>query len=203
MSSDTPQEEVVAPVTEVRLFGRVKWFNMKAGYGFITIAKDQNHPETDTFVHHSSIVVEKEQYKYLVQGEYVEFTLTTMSNATEKHKVQAARVCGIKSGKLMCETRNEVRATAPNVHASPQNYNYHSPQPPPHPQWDYSYYGQPQPPLRYYPRRGAPPMGRGGGGGRGRGGAGAGAAPINREPETPRQGSVPFSYKSAVTNGSF
>ena len=55
--------------------GRVKWFNNKAGYGFITINDCNTNEERDIFVHHSEIRVEQSQYKYLVQGEYVEFDL--------------------------------------------------------------------------------------------------------------------------------
>ena len=86
--------------------GRVKWFNNKAGYGFITVT-DGPKSGSDVFVHHSSIKVDSEQYKYLVQGEYIEFALSTV--ASDKHECQATDVSGIKGGKLMCETRNETR----------------------------------------------------------------------------------------------
>ena len=46
----------------------------------------------------------KEQYKYLVQGEYVNFNLT--SSTTESHEFQATNVTGAYGGSLMCETRN-------------------------------------------------------------------------------------------------
>lgn len=88
--------------------GRVKWFNNKVGYGFITIT-DGSKSGTDVFVNHRKIkTVPEEQYKYLVQGEYVEFVVLP---AEEKgnHEFQAGNVCGIKGGKLMCETRLEVR----------------------------------------------------------------------------------------------
>jgi cold shock CspA family protein len=88
--------------------GRVKWFNNKSGYGFITISAGE-HEGTDIFVHHSSITVDKEQYRYLVQGEYVEFVLKEMVDSD--HKWQASDVSGISGGKLMCETRLETRAT--------------------------------------------------------------------------------------------
>ena len=88
--------------------GRVKWFNNKSGYGFITISAG-DHEGEDIFVHHSSITVEKEQYRYLVQGEYVEFVLKEMLDS--EHKWQASDVSGISGGKLMCETRLETRAT--------------------------------------------------------------------------------------------
>jgi cold shock protein len=86
--------------------GRVKWFNNKAGYGFVTVT-DGSKSGSDVFIHHSAIKVDAEQYKYLVQGEYVEFTLSTIEGG--KHEFQAAEVCGIKGGKLMCETRNELK----------------------------------------------------------------------------------------------
>jgi CspA family cold shock protein len=89
-----------------RFTGRVKWFNNKAGYGFISIT-DGAQAGTDVFVHHSAIGVSSEQYKYLVQGEYVQFALSTTQ--TGNHTVQASGVSGINGGKLMCETRNEYK----------------------------------------------------------------------------------------------
>jgi cold shock CspA family protein len=88
--------------------GRVKWFNNKAGYGFITTNDCETNEERDIFVHHSEIKVEQTQYKYLVQGEYVEFVIAPVSREGSI-EVHATSVCGINSGKLMCETRNEVR----------------------------------------------------------------------------------------------
>jgi cold shock CspA family protein len=88
------------------LIGRVKWFNNKAGYGFVTVT-DGARSGTDVFVHHSAINVDSQQYKYLVQGEYVEFDLIKVES--DKHEWQASRVSGIRSGKLMCETRNELK----------------------------------------------------------------------------------------------
>jgi len=89
-----------------RFIGRVKWFNNKAGYGFVTVT-DGSKSGSDVFVHHSSIKVDSEQYKYLVQGEYVEFNLS--DTKTSDHEFQAGEVCGIKGGKLMCETRRDLR----------------------------------------------------------------------------------------------
>ena len=96
-----------ASLTE-QFTGRVKWFNNKAGYGFITVT-DGPKTGADIFVHHSSIKVDAEQYKYLVQGEYTEFALSSV--ATSDHEFQAVEVSGIKGGKLMCETRYDARST--------------------------------------------------------------------------------------------
>lgn len=104
-SQSAVTSSTVSPSSE-RFIGRVKWFNNKAGYGFVTIT-DGSKSGSDVFVHHSSIKVDSEQYKYLVQGEYVEFNL---SNTTSNdHEFQAGEVCGIKGGKLMCETRRDLR----------------------------------------------------------------------------------------------
>jgi CspA family cold shock protein len=97
--------ENVTNSPEIQL-GRVKWFNNKTGFGFITVT-DGSNEGNDVFVHHSSIKVDSEQYKYLVQGEYVEFELVSTNGG--KHKFQAGSVKGIKGGKLMCETRKEFR----------------------------------------------------------------------------------------------
>lgn len=91
-----------------RFNGRVKWFNNKSGYGFITVT-DGSKSGTDVFVHHNAVHVSSEQYKYLVQGEYVNFKLS--STNTDNHEFQADDVCGVNGGKLMCETRNESRAS--------------------------------------------------------------------------------------------
>ena len=96
--------DVVTP--SERLTGRVKWFNNHAGYGFITVT-DGDKSGSDIFVHHSALEVESQQYKYLIQGEYVEFNLVKSSG--EKHEWQASNVNGIKGGKLMCETRREFK----------------------------------------------------------------------------------------------
>jgi CspA family cold shock protein len=105
MSSEQPIE--TSPlVTSTQLTGRVKWFNNKAGYGFIT-GIDGANAGSDIFVHHSRIVVNNEQYKYLVQGEYVGFNLEHTPGQT--HEFQAGTVSGVNGGNLMCETRREFR----------------------------------------------------------------------------------------------
>lgn len=100
-------KDIVTPcATSEHLFGRVKWFNNKAGYGFVTVT-DGTRSGTDVFVHHSAINVDSQQYKYLIQGEYIEFDLIKVES--DKHEWQASNVSGIKGGKLMCETRRDLK----------------------------------------------------------------------------------------------
>lgn len=114
MSTNVVSDSVVSPSLE-RFTGRVKWFNNKAGFGFITVT-DGSRSGTDIFVHHTSIKVDSEQYKYLVQGEYVAFTL--VSSSRPDLEFQADGVCGINGGKLMCETRHESRIARSHYRSS-------------------------------------------------------------------------------------
>lgn len=109
VATDAPVSQPPTFSATGKTIGRVKWFNNKVGYGFITTCDDVS---SDVFVHHSQIVVTTQQYKYLVEGEYVHFTLSDSSNTEHKHL--ATEVSGINGGKLMCETRNlqqEARAS--------------------------------------------------------------------------------------------
>ena len=97
----------VSETLSLRVVGQVKWFNNKAGYGFITVS-DGEHANKDIFTHFSTIHVSNDQqYKYLVQGEYVEFDIIKSNN--EAHEYQATNISGIKGGLLMCETRRNAR----------------------------------------------------------------------------------------------
>lgn len=98
------------PRTDVVYEGRVKWFNNKTGYGFLTVI-GSDMEGADIFAHHSAIQVSSDQYRYLVEGEYVEFKVASVD--TGSHKVNAAEISGVKGGKLLCETRNEARKSAP------------------------------------------------------------------------------------------
>lgn len=104
------KERVTSGPAYEHLIGRVKWFNNKAGYGFITVTSGELSG-TDAFVHHSAINVENQQFKYLVQGEYVDFSLNRTNSSIAGREYQASLVSGINGGKLMCETRHDIRTT--------------------------------------------------------------------------------------------
>lgn len=102
-----------------RSIGYVKWFNKKQGFGFIHVL-DGAQKDQDIFVHFSSLRVpvaavgqkldpssygQQMGYKYLIQGEYVEFII---ENAVkENHKFHAVDVTGIYENNILCHTRQE------------------------------------------------------------------------------------------------
>jgi cold shock CspA family protein len=98
-------------ITGDRLTGMVKWFNNKAGFGFITVCGDGEFGGKDIFTHYSSIRVNNTQYKYLVQGEYVDFNMIKSEN--DKHEYQAVDISGVKGGAIMCETRKMALGSRP------------------------------------------------------------------------------------------
>jgi CspA family cold shock protein len=65
--------------------GKVKWFDNKRGYGFITQEAGQ-----DVFVHHTSIV--GNGYKTLQEGDVVNFDLVSSDKGPKAEKVQRARL---------------------------------------------------------------------------------------------------------------
>ena len=128
MATETQQQEQQTQMTS----GRVKWFNNKAGYGFVSVQDCETKEERDIFVHHTEIKVGQNQYKYLVQGEYVEFMIGPITR-DGKLDVHATGVSGINGGKLMCETRNEVqsyRSAKPHTksHTQPREVQQRQPQ---------------------------------------------------------------------------
>ena len=89
--------------SSTRTMGSVKWFNNKAGYGFITCIEGDNK-DKDIFVHHSAIVVGSDQFRFLVQGEFVHFDLVKVEG-DDKREFHAKDITGIHGGKLMCENQ--------------------------------------------------------------------------------------------------
>jgi len=104
-----------------RMTGKVKWFNNKSGFGFVTACEGEFKGK-DIFVHYSSINVPDEQYKYLVQGEYVDFDISESEKS--EHEFHAVNVSGVKGGELMCETRrhiSEARPYKPRTYKTPDD----------------------------------------------------------------------------------
>jgi CspA family cold shock protein len=64
--------------------GRVKWFNEKKGYGFIS--RDDGN---DVFVHFSAI--EREGFKSLYEGDEVEFEVSQGPKGPQATKVVVVR----------------------------------------------------------------------------------------------------------------
>ena len=96
-------ETVFIEAMSQRVFGIVKWFNKKQGFGFIHVLTGEQ-TEKDVFVHYSSIrSKETTDYKYLVQGEYVEFAIEKA--VKENHEFNATDITGICGGPSLCETR--------------------------------------------------------------------------------------------------
>ena len=125
MSSENVSQEVSEEQSQQRITGRVKWFNNKAGFGFVT-AVEGDLKDKDIFVHYSSINVPDDQYKYLVQGEYVDFELTDSEKS--EHEFHAINISGVKGGNLMCETRrqsSETRPYKPRVYKTPDERETH------------------------------------------------------------------------------
>ena len=127
MSSTILSQEISEEQSQQRITGRVKWFNNKAGFGFVT-AVEGDLKDKDIFVHYSSINVPDDHYKYLVQGEYVDFELTDSEKS--EHEFHAINISGVKGGNLMCETRrqsSETRPYKPRVYKTPDEREATSP----------------------------------------------------------------------------
>ena len=111
MTDTKTNTDIESPIGK-KFIGCVKWFDNKRSYGFITTISNENKEHEDKkpldiFVHHTALSIENNMYRYLVQGEYVEFEC--VETLKDNYKWQAKNVTGIQGGKLMCETRSEIR----------------------------------------------------------------------------------------------
>ena len=82
--------------------GRVKWFNSKLGYGFITVT--ENDSESDIFIHQSNVRPNVSKYRTLREGEYVSLNISQSAETR-----QAIDVTGVNGGPLNCDLERNQR----------------------------------------------------------------------------------------------
>jgi CspA family cold shock protein len=110
-----------------RLMGLVKWFNNKPGFGFITVISPGEFNGNDIFVHYNNILtLNKNVYKTLTKGEYVEFTLQELNDENKTYTHQAVDVTGPYLYRLMCENNPSKPPSRrrPNAYFQYNNPNY-------------------------------------------------------------------------------
>ena len=96
VTSSTPDENFLPSD-----LGRVKWFNNRAGFCFVTVLQGEKKDE-DIFVHHSGIVVNDGQYNVLFGRVcFLLFVRVIILSILIRRGVR-----GVEGGWLMCETRN-------------------------------------------------------------------------------------------------
>ena len=100
---------------ETSITGRVKWFNNRAGYGFITVNSPGEHNGRDVFVHQTNITPLTSEYRTLRKGEYVSL------NLSNDEQCQALDVSGINGGPLSCDAPRPPRRHGGRSHRGRQN----------------------------------------------------------------------------------
>ena len=97
--------------------GRVKWFNSRLGYGFITVTVDGE--EMDIFIHQSNVRPNVSKYRTLREGEYVSLNVSESQDTR-----QAIDVTGVNGGPLNCDLeRNQRPRRGPRQDDSDENTN--------------------------------------------------------------------------------
>ena len=89
-------------VTSTKSIGRIKWFNNKKGFGFLSNCETNE----DVFIHHSGISLGEEAlsssvniFKTVIEGEYVSYE----KQLDGENRSVAKNVTGILGGPLLCE----------------------------------------------------------------------------------------------------
>lgn len=83
-----------------QLDGNVKWFNIKKGYGIVTVrTPDSEHVGKEVFVHYTNIVSQESTYRRLYPGEYVSFSVGKDNKGDDTCK----NVQGIHGGPLLAD----------------------------------------------------------------------------------------------------
>ena len=112
-NSDADTTQAVAVTVGVHL-GRVKWFNSKLGYGFITT--NLNSEDHDIFIHQSNIHPTQSRYRTLREGEYVSLNVSESGETR-----QAIDVTGVNGGPLNCDLERNMRNTRHQGQEQPSN----------------------------------------------------------------------------------
>jgi len=86
--------------------GRIKWFNNKKGFGFLSNCETQE----DIFIHHTGIQLNEESlnssvniFKTVIEGEYVSY----QTKVDNENRTVAKNVTGVFGGPLLCENVNK------------------------------------------------------------------------------------------------
>ena len=85
-------------MSDMRMNGRVKWFDTKKGYGFVETTGESSE---DLFIHFSNIKTrDSDTYKKLFPGEYVSFLKV---HDSDNDRNECRELTGIDGGILMTE----------------------------------------------------------------------------------------------------
>lgn len=128
---DEVPEETEDEPSGIVLEGRVKWFNDRRGYGYITCISSGKFSGSDIFVHHTNVRPQESKYRSLYTNEYVQFYLGQADVAYDEHdhpidtdyKHQATHVTGIRGGPLLCDGSYRPNNSNSNSNNSPQQRN--------------------------------------------------------------------------------
>jgi len=101
-NSDASTTPAVSNFTVGDNLGRVKWFNSKLGYGFITTTISGE--DVDIFVHQSNVRPNTSNYRTLREGEYVSLNVSESGETR-----QAIDVTGVNGGPLNCDIERNIR----------------------------------------------------------------------------------------------
>lgn len=99
--------------TAQRMIGRVKLFNSRRGFGFITgDVFDPVAAQKDYFFHFSSVEPQSDNYYvYLRTNEYVEFELKETDNEDPSKRFVATSITGLNNGPLLMDAPRRLQTS--------------------------------------------------------------------------------------------